>query len=206
MTDPSVALEEIMPCLQGVVPTWLATCSADGVPNITLLSIVQYVDPERVALTRQFFNKTSANLDVNPFAQALVMNPQTGDQFVLDLRFLHTETEGPIFDAVAANLAAVASQTGLGGIFRLRGVDIHRVLECRSFGEAADLVSAHPSEQKTLAALDELARRLDACLDYADATRSGLEALDDLFGFRPRDPADRRRARRPAVRRCQQRL
>lgn len=183
MTDSSVALEEVLPCLQGVVPTWLSTCSADGVPNITLLSIVYYVDSERVALTRQFFNKTSMNLDGNPFAQALVMDPRTGDQFVLDLRFLHTETEGQIFDAVAANLAAVASQTGLGAIFRLRGVDIHRVLECRPFGETADTVPGRRSEQKAIAAFDELGRRLDACPDYADATRSCLEALDDLFGF-----------------------
>lgn len=183
MTDPSVALEEIMPCLQGVVPTWLATCSADGVPNITLLSIVQYVDPERVALTRQFFNKTSANLDANPFAQALVMDPQTADQFVLALRFLQTETEGPVFDAVAANLDAIASQTGMGSVFRLRGVDIHRVLDCRRFGATTGLVAERRSPQKAIASIDEFARRLDACTDYAEATRAGLEALDDLFGF-----------------------
>jgi len=180
----SVALEEIQPCLQGVIPSCLATCSADGVPNITFLSIVHYVDSERVALTRQFFNKTTANLDANPFAQALVIDPQTVDQFVLNLHYLHTETEGPTFDAVAANLDAIASQSGMEGVFRLRGVDIHRVLECRSFGETAGAGAEVRSEGKLVASLDELVRRLSACVDYAEVTRTGLETLDDLFGYR----------------------
>lgn len=183
MNDLSVALQEIQPCLQGVIPSWLATCSADGVPNITVLSIVHYVDSERVALTRQFFNKTTANLDANPFAQALVIDPRTADQFLLDLRYLHTETDGPTFDAVAANLDAIASQTGMEGVFRLRGVDIHRVLDCRPFGETTGAGTGAGTEGKTFAALDEFVRRLSACVDYADATRTGLEALDDLFGF-----------------------
>jgi hypothetical protein len=36
-----VALESIGPCLQGVIPSPLATCSADGTPNVTYLSIVR---------------------------------------------------------------------------------------------------------------------------------------------------------------------
>jgi len=175
-------LESLLPCFQGVTPSWLATCSADGVPNVTLLSIVHYVDSERVALTRQFFNKTSANLDQNPQAQAMVINPETVDQYLLDLRFLHTETEGPIFEAVAVNLDAVASQTGMAGVFRLRGVDIHRVLAVHPFGETA-AAQAAPTRDR-MAALDEYVRRLADCPDYASAARTGLEALDDLFDFR----------------------
>lgn len=184
MSGLSVSLEEIKPCLQGVIPAWLATCSADGVPNVTVLSIVHYVHSERVALTRQFFNKTTANLDANPFAQALVIDPRTADQFLLDLRFLHTETEGATFDAVAANLDAIASQTGMEGVFRLRGVDIHRVLECRPFGETTGAAAEVGAEGRTIASLDEFVRRLSACSGYADVTRTGLEALDDLFRFR----------------------
>ena len=95
------------------------------------------VDSERVALTRQFFNKTRANLDANPQAQVIVVDPGSGDQFALDLRYLHTESEGPVFDEVEANLAAVASQMGMSDVFRLRGVDIHRVLRCDPFGETS---------------------------------------------------------------------
>lgn len=182
MSELSVPLESIGSCLQGVLPSWLVTCSADGVPNATILSIVRYVDFERVALTRQFFNKTRANLDANPQAQVIVVDPRSGDQFALDLRYLHTESEGPIFDEVEANLAAVASQMGMSDVFRLRGVDIHRVLRCVPFGETAP-VQEPVAERDALPLLDEFMRRLASCADYADAARVGLEALDDLFGF-----------------------
>ena len=105
MTELSVPLESIGPCLQGVLPAWLVTCSAEGVPNATRVSIVRYVDSERVALTRQFFNKTRANLDANPQGAGRSWSiPGAGDQFALDLRYLHTESEGAIFDEVEANL------------------------------------------------------------------------------------------------------
>lgn len=183
MSELLVALEEITQCFQGVIPSWLVTCSADGIPNITVISIVHYVDEERVALTRQFFNKTSANLDANPWAQVVVCDPATVDQYLLDLHFLHTETEGATFDAVAANLDAVASQTGMEGVFRLRGVDIHRVLSCAPLGETLTVPQGSGPGLRTIGALDEYVRRLAGCVDYADATGVGLEALEDLFGF-----------------------
>jgi hypothetical protein len=183
VSELAIPLESIVPCLQGVLPSWLVTCSEEGVPNATILSIVRYVDFERVALTRQFFNKTRANLDANPQAQVILVHPGSGDQFVLDLRYLHTESEGPIFDEVEANLTAVASQMGMSDVFRLRGVDIHRVLRCAPFGETAAPVEESAPDRDVLPPLDELMRRLALCVDYADATRVGLEALDDLFGF-----------------------
>jgi hypothetical protein len=184
VSEGSVPLESIVRCLQGVIPAWIATCSAAGVPNVTTLSIVHYVDSERVALSRQFFNKTSANLDANPRAQLVVVDPTTSDQFLLDLQFLHTETDGPTFDSVKASLDGIASQSGMTDVFRLRGIDIHRVLSCVPFGEAAAPVAERSRQRDPLAALAELVRRLTGCGDYADATRAGLEALDDLFGFR----------------------
>ena len=184
MTELSVPLESIMPCFQGVMPSWVATCSADGVPNTTIVSIVHYVDSERVALTRQFMNKSRINLDENPQAQVVVVNPSDGAQFALDLHYLHTESEGPIFDAVAANLDAIASMTGMTGVFRLRGVDIHSVLSCEPFGNGATEVAPdHRGERDMLPVLDEFIRRLAVCVEYAEGVRVGLEALDDLFGF-----------------------
>jgi hypothetical protein len=183
VTELEVPLESITPCFQGVIPSWVATCSADGVPNGTIVSIVHYVDSERVALTRQFMNKTRINLDANPQAQVIVVNPSNGEQFALDTRYLRTESEGPIFDAVAANLDAIASMTGMSGVFRLRGVDIHAVLACVPFGAAAGIVRSRHVEQDVLPLLDEFIRRLTVCGEYAEAVRVGLEALDDLFGF-----------------------
>jgi adenylate cyclase len=191
VTEP-VALESIMACFRGVIPSPLATCSPDGVPNVTYMSIVQYVDSDRVALSRQFFNKTRANLDVNPASQVWVVDPETLDQYELDLEYLHTESDGPAFEAMRADLDAIASQTGASGIFRLRGVDIHRVLRCARVGETAGEAPGRP-ERDVVRPLDEFTRRLAACTDYEAATRVALQALDDLFDFSPaillvRDP------------------
>jgi hypothetical protein len=183
VTELSVPLESIMPCLQGVIPSWVTTCSAEGVPNASIVSIVHYVDSERVALTRQFMNKTRINLDANPQAQVIVVSPANGDQYALDLHYLRTESEGPIFDAVEANLDAIASMTGMTGVFRLRGVDIHGVLACERFGDGAMVARDRRAERDVLPLLDEFIRRVSACGEYAEGVRVGLEALSDLFGF-----------------------
>src|SRR5947199_698218 len=104
-----VSLESIMPCFQGVMPSWVTTCSADGVPNASIVSIVHYVDSERVAVTRQFMNKSRINLDENPQAQVIVVNPSNGDQFALGLHYLHTDIEVPLLDTLVATIVAVAN-------------------------------------------------------------------------------------------------
>jgi adenylate cyclase len=183
VSELAVPLEAIRECLEGVIPSPFATCSADGTPNVTYLSIVHYVDSERIGLSRQFFNKTRANLDSNPYGQVRVVHPVTMQQFSLDLQYLHTETEGPIFEGMRANLEAVASQSGMANVFRLRGVDIHRVVRCEAVdGEFSPAARREP-ERDLLGPLDEFVRRLARCEQYADATRGALEALDDLFGF-----------------------
>ena len=66
-----VSLEAIRSCFEGVIPSTICTVAADGTPNVTYLSIVQYVDATHVALSFQFFNKTRANIERNPRAQVL---------------------------------------------------------------------------------------------------------------------------------------
>ena len=61
--------------LRGLVPAVIATASADGTPNVTHLSRVHMVDDERVALSNQFFSKTTRNLAENPHACVLVIDP-----------------------------------------------------------------------------------------------------------------------------------
>jgi adenylate cyclase len=179
----SVPLESIRACFQGVIPSALATCSADGTPNISYMSIVQYVDSERVALSRQFLNKTRANLDENPWAQVRVVDPETIKEYQLELEYLRTETEGPSFEAMKVNLEAIASQTGMGDVFRLRGVDIYRVVRAEPVGARAGATIRREPERDPIGPLDELTRRLGLCTEYEAATRVALQALDDLFGF-----------------------
>jgi adenylate cyclase len=185
VTEPSIPLESILGCLQGVIPSPFATCSADGTPNVTYMSIVQYVDSERVALSRQFFRKSAMNLEENPNAQVLVVDPDTTEQYRLELHYLRTETDGPVFETMKGNLEAIASQTGMGAdLFRLRGVDIHRVECCRRAGRVDPGVPARDPQRDVLRCLDEFQRRVATGGDYGEATRQALQGLEDLFGIR----------------------
>jgi hypothetical protein len=58
----NVTLNAIRNCLDGAIPAVIATCDADGTPNIAYLSQVHLVDNDHVALTFQFFNRTRENI------------------------------------------------------------------------------------------------------------------------------------------------
>ena len=120
MSD-AVGLESIRDCLRAGLPSPMATCAPDGTPHISYVLQVQYLDRERVSTSRQPFNQALADLDTCPYAQVLVVRPVTAEEFRLDLRYLHTVTDGEAFEATRANLDAIASQTGMGPAFRLRG-------------------------------------------------------------------------------------
>src|SRR5215467_9633083 len=127
----TVPLDSIAPCFEGTVPASVCSCSLDGQPNVTFLSIVHRLDDTHVGLSFQFFNKTRRNTQENPRAQVIVVMPGSADQYRLDLCYLRTETDGAAFDRMRVRLEAVASQTGMSRVFRLRGVDVYEVLDCR---------------------------------------------------------------------------
>lgn len=119
--------EEIKPAMQGVLPSKLATCSNDGVPNLATISQVFWVDQEHVALSFQFFNKTIKNVRENPRAQVFMICPQTWQPWLLDIRYERSETDGEVFDAMDMQLEAIASMTGMSGVFKLKAADIYHV-------------------------------------------------------------------------------
>jgi hypothetical protein len=120
--------QEINTALSNGVPALMVTCSSDGTPNTTVISQVYYVDETHVALSFQFFSKTIRNVRENPRAWAGVTDFVGRSDWELDLEFERSETEGPIFDAMDMQIEAIASATGMSGIFKLRAADIYRVL------------------------------------------------------------------------------
>ena len=119
---------EIRPVLENGIPAVMVTCSADGIPNVTVISQVYYVDETHAALSFQFFSKTIRNVRENPRAYVCVSDIVGQAQWVLQLEFQRSETEGPIFDAMDMQIEAIASATGMSGIFKLRAADIYRRL------------------------------------------------------------------------------
>jgi putative methionine-R-sulfoxide reductase with GAF domain len=188
----TVRLEDLQPCFQGIIPSILTTCSRDGEPNVTYLSQVHYVDLRRVALSCQFFNKTSRNVRENPHASVHVVHPVTFESYRLLLRFHHEETAGPLFDKMALRIQAIASHTGMAGVFKLRSADLYEVLgveRVEGFLAAAD--GAAPAPPLTLPAgpmtelrgLQVVSDRIARAADLEALLANTLAALDEVFGF-----------------------
>ncbi|MEC8596628.1 MAG: pyridoxamine 5'-phosphate oxidase family protein [SAR324 cluster bacterium] len=119
--------EQHLPAMQGLIPACVTTCSAAGEPNTTVISQVWYVDEDHVALSHQFFNKTRRNIAENPHAVVMILSPENGATFDLSITYARTETEGPLFDEMDMKLEAIASMTGMSGVFKLLGADIYKV-------------------------------------------------------------------------------
>src|SRR5271169_82294 len=183
MSAPSVLtvpLESIGPCFEGMIPASICSCSREGTPNLTYLSIVHLLDARHVGLSYQFFNKTRANILENPQAQVLLVSPETLGQYRLDLRYVRTETEGPSFERMKIRLDAVASQSGMSGVFKLRGVDVFEVLDCRPV--TSDFRAEASRRADYLPELDSFTERLSACGDLDSLLSAALETLSSLFG------------------------
>ena len=133
--------DEIRPVLDNGIPSVMVTCSADGIPNVTVISQVYYVDETHVALSFQFFNKTIRNVRENPRAYVCLSDLTGLANWILQLEFQRSETEGPIFEAMDMQIEAIASATGMSGIFKLRAADIYRVLSVEQLSHPESAVS-----------------------------------------------------------------
>jgi hypothetical protein len=129
--------ETIRPALDNGIPATMVTCSAEGIPNATAISRVYWVDASHVALSFQFFNKTMRNVRENPRAAVCINDPYTLTHWLLDLEFDHSETDGPLFDTMEMQIEAIASATGMAGIFKLRAADVYGVRSARRVSIAA---------------------------------------------------------------------
>jgi adenylate cyclase len=187
---PCLRLSDISRCFQGIIPSIIATCDSRGVPNITHLSQVYLVDDEHVALSCQFFNKTRRNLDENPVACVEVIDPLTLQAYRLRLKFLRSEKSGPLFDRMALRIDAIASHTGMSGVFRLIAADVFAV-------ESVELVAGFLTEpvnepeqhvsvdgmRTEVRGLQLVSERINRACDLESLLTEVLHALEDYFKF-----------------------
>jgi adenylate cyclase len=192
-----IPLENLAVCFQGLLPAWLCTCSKDGIPNAAILSHVDYVDSRHVALSFQFFNKSKRNILENPKAMVRLMDPDTMQIYALRLRFVRTETAGPLFESMRLRIEAIASYSGLKGIFRLLGADIYEVLSVEAVPYQAGTPAATTAGAGrrarageadglpfTMRALQELSERIHQAPTLDCLLDNILETLERIFGFR----------------------
>ena len=183
------ALHTLTPCFQGIMPATFYTASADGIPNAAYLSHVDYVDAGHVALSFQFFNKSRRNIAENPYASVIVIDPDTGQGWRLRIRYLRSETTGPVFERMNLRIEAIASYSGLKGIFKLLAADIYEVL---SIDPAPDMGAAPTLQPRaaaqgdplfTMHALQDLAARVNTAESLEQLLESILAGLEEVFGF-----------------------
>ncbi len=175
----AITVDQIRNCLEGAIPSVIATCAPDGTPNVAYVSQVHFVDNAHVALSFQFFNKTRENVLANPRATVEVVDPDTAVHYRLALQYLRTETEGPLFEHMKAKLAGIASHTGMSKVFRLRGADVYRVLAIERV-PGAGLPCTVP-RRNALSALRACSQRLAACADLAGLLDEVLLSLESRF-------------------------
>ncbi|MFS2177088.1 GAF domain-containing protein [Rhizobium pisi] len=177
-----IPLERLRDSFEGIIPSVIATTDADGMPNISYLSHVHYVDETHVALSNQFFSKTATNVARNGLATVMVVDGYSGQQHVLDLTFERSEMESETFERVAIHLAILESR--MTGIMKLRAVDIYRVEDCRAVPAVNPLVEPEPLVLPDLMGkVARLTARMSECSDPETLLDVTLEGLGKLFGY-----------------------
>lgn len=184
-------LADLSRCFQGVIPSLIATADRQGTPNVTYVSQVYLIDEDHVALSCQFFNKTRRNLDENPRVCAEIYDPVTMQAYRMRLRFLRSEKSGPLFDTMSMRIQAIASHTGMAGVFRLLAADVFAVDSIEKVeGFLTDTVGDDPRDRMTLTGLrtelrglQYVSERINRASTLEDMLTSMLEALEEFFGF-----------------------
>ena len=167
--------------MEGICASSLCTCDPDGMPNASMISQVHWVDEHHVALSYQFFNKTRTNLLATRQASVLMTDARTMARWRLQLDFVETRTEGPLFEIMKAKLAGIASLQGLEGVFRLLGADVFRVVSIEALAPA--MLEPPRRGVPLLAAARACISDLAAVTDFDELTDATLDGLVKHFAI-----------------------
>lgn len=122
---------EMFPAFQGVIPATIATVSKEGIPNVTYISQVYYINESHIAISNQFFNKTWKNIHANPqFAIALTC-PETSNLWKLEVEFIDEQKEGEVFEEMDMMVEAINSMFGNQTCFKLQSALICKVCQIK---------------------------------------------------------------------------
>ena len=180
MFSDGLTLFGVRRMMEGVIPPTLCTASPDHMPNVSYLSLAEYADPLHIALSYQFFNRSRENVLATRRAALTLDDGYSGAGVVLQLEYLRTETEGPVFERLRAKLMGVASHSGMDQVFHLRGADIYRVLEMRRVPGRKELPGAQPRvDIATNSRL--LSERMANCEELSDLLGTFLDGLGELL-------------------------
>lgn len=121
--------EEMIAGMQGAMPSALATVDEAGVPNVSYISQVFYVDDSHIALSNQFFNKSMRNISNNGIATVNISRPDTMKAWYLELKYKESQTDGDLFENMKMQLEAIASMMGMEDVFKLRASEVFKVIK-----------------------------------------------------------------------------
>jgi len=180
----NLRLSDLSACFEGVIPSIIATASADGMPNISYLSHVVRVDEEHVALSNQFFAKTAANIRANPKVTLILVDGFTGDQFLLDIGFVRSVDAGALFDKIARQLRASSVQVGMSDVMRLRSADIFRVHGIEKVPSPVETAPAMAGRAPvSLPALSEAIKAIEQQAEADEIIDSLLGSVQRVLGY-----------------------
>lgn len=152
MTRPVIRLGDLRNSFEGVIPSIIGTIDDDGMPNISYLSHVYYIDETHVALSNQFFSKTAANVRRLGVATVMVVDALSGAQYLLDLQFEQSCDSGEVFERISTHLDVMSHLRGHEGLMKLKSADIYRVTQIREVLAAAPLAPPPPNHVLTATA------------------------------------------------------
>lgn len=123
--------EEMRPALLGVLPSTLTTCSKNGIPNLTNISRVWYVDEHHVGIANHMLNKSMANVGENPFAFVRIIDHASFATWEMDVEYIGSRTEGTIYEEMKQQHELLSMMAEHPLLMKVRSAEIFRVLSVR---------------------------------------------------------------------------